>query len=319
MKQRKETCFAPANQRGNAEQYIAASGRLHYAGGGRLWIVDPGRGTGAGGTGGSRASPKVADRFRTLREHWQGASGVQAGRTTAAARLDALLAGLVRSGALLARSDLLRCIQETPLRTVPAPNHRDNLDHARPSGAAAPQRRERDRQPEAIRPPGGATGIRRQRGCPGPAGHAGHACRTGPTRGLRGVLRRRGGKAQVRRRTASAGGRGGRGDDRVRPVQSLRCRYTPGANANASCWTPAASWSCTPMTTRCSVSRLRRRPHRGCGCPRPRPDGEASVPDARSGNGRCPCATWTSWPPTRRCSAARWRTACGDSGAGGLR
>lgn len=103
-----------------AEKYIAASGRLHYAGGGRLWIVDPARGRVLEAPEEAGPILRVADRFRTLREHRQAV--LELGwQDDGSGSLDALLASLVSSGALRSRRELLRRIQESAPEETPPP------------------------------------------------------------------------------------------------------------------------------------------------------------------------------------------------------
>ena len=104
----------------DTEQYIAASGRLHYAGGGRMWIVDSARGRVLEAPEEAGPILKVADRFRTLREH-RGALLEAGWQDDGSGTLDALLSSLARSGALRARSELLRRIQEAPSEPPPPP------------------------------------------------------------------------------------------------------------------------------------------------------------------------------------------------------
>jgi hypothetical protein len=102
------------------EKYIAASGRLHYAGGGSLWLVDPAHGRVLEVPEEAGLILRAADRFRTLQDHreallelgWQDDGG---------GTLDALLSSLVRSGALRSRSEVLRRIQEAPAEPSPPP------------------------------------------------------------------------------------------------------------------------------------------------------------------------------------------------------
>jgi hypothetical protein len=103
-----------------AESYIAASGRLHYAGGGRLWVIDPARGRVIEAPEEAAPVLGVADRFRTLPEHRKAL--IEMGwQDDGSGSLDALLASLVRSGALRSRSELLRRILEMGPEPPPPP------------------------------------------------------------------------------------------------------------------------------------------------------------------------------------------------------
>jgi hypothetical protein len=102
------------------EEFIAAGCRLLHAGGGRLWLVDQARGQVLEAPEEAGPILQVADRFRTLGEHRRAL--LEAGwQDDGSGSIDALLAGLARSGALLARSDLLRRILEAPPEPPPPP------------------------------------------------------------------------------------------------------------------------------------------------------------------------------------------------------
>ena len=110
----------PAPDRQPEEKYIAASGRLLYAGGGRLWLVDPARGRVLEAPEEAGPILRVADRFRTLSEHRQAL--LELGwQDDGSGSLDALLSSLVRDGLLRSRSEVLRRIQEAPAEPPPPP------------------------------------------------------------------------------------------------------------------------------------------------------------------------------------------------------
>ena len=102
---------------GPPDKYIAVSGRLHYAGGGRLWVLDPG---GRVLEAPEEAGPilRVADRFRTLREHRQALLSM-GWQDDGSGMLDELLSSLVSSGALRSRQELLQGIQEAEPEAPP--------------------------------------------------------------------------------------------------------------------------------------------------------------------------------------------------------
>jgi hypothetical protein len=102
------------------EKYIAVSGRLHYAGGGRLWIVDPARGRVLEAPEEAGPLLRAADRFRTLREHRK-ALLEMGWQDDGSGSLDALLASLVGDGILRSRREVLGRIQEAPPEAPPPP------------------------------------------------------------------------------------------------------------------------------------------------------------------------------------------------------
>ena len=175
---------------------MSARSRLHYAGGGRLWVVDPARGRVLEAPEEAGPILRVADRFRTLREHRRALleSGWQ---DDGSGSIDALLSSLVSAGILRSRGELLRRIQESAAEEAPPPIEavtwitRDRPELLRRSVESAIANLRRFGRRAELQ------GVRRQRGRPGPAGHAGDARRAGPARGLRGVLRGRGGKARL--------------------------------------------------------------------------------------------------------------------------
>jgi hypothetical protein len=102
------------------ETYIAAGGRLHYAGGGRLWIVDPIRDRVLEAPEEAGPILQLADRFRTLAGHRRAL--LEAGwQDDGSGSIDALLAGLVRSGALRSRGEVLGRILEAQPEAPPPP------------------------------------------------------------------------------------------------------------------------------------------------------------------------------------------------------
>jgi len=102
------------------EKYIAASGQLLYAGGGRIWVMDPARGRVLEAPQEAGPILRIADRFRTMREHRK-ALLEQGWQDDGSGLLDALLSSLVRSGALLARRELLQHLQDAAPEAPPPP------------------------------------------------------------------------------------------------------------------------------------------------------------------------------------------------------
>jgi hypothetical protein len=103
-----------------ADQYIAVSGRLLYAGGGRLWVLDPVRGRVLEAPEEMGAILRAADRFRTLAEHRR-ALLEMGWQDDGSGTLDAMLASLARSGALFSRRELLRRLLEAKPEASPPP------------------------------------------------------------------------------------------------------------------------------------------------------------------------------------------------------
>ncbi len=102
------------------DKYIAVSGRLLYAGGGRLWVVDPDQGRVLEVPEEDGPILRVTDRFRTLPEHRKAL--LEAGwQDDGSGSLDAMLASLARSGALRSRTELLRRILEAKQEEPPPP------------------------------------------------------------------------------------------------------------------------------------------------------------------------------------------------------
>jgi len=102
------------------EEFIAAGGRLLHAGGGLLWLIDQARGRVLEAPEEAGPVLRVADRFRTLREHRQAL--LELGwQDDGSGSLDALLSSLVRSGALRSRSEVLHRILEVPPEPPPPP------------------------------------------------------------------------------------------------------------------------------------------------------------------------------------------------------
>ncbi len=102
------------------DEYIAVSGRLLYAGGGRLWIVDPYRGRVLEVPEEAGPMLRLADRFRTLSGHRRALLGA-GWQDDGSGSLDAMLASLVPSGALRSRSDLLRRLLSRKQEQPPPP------------------------------------------------------------------------------------------------------------------------------------------------------------------------------------------------------
>jgi hypothetical protein len=126
-KMEKEACRMLCLPRGSLEmahtrpeEYIAASGRLLYAGGSRIWVVDPSRGRVVEAPEEAGPVLQMADRFRTLPEHRKAL--LQMGwQEDGSGTLDALLSSLVRSGALRSRDELLRRLLQSEPEAPPPP------------------------------------------------------------------------------------------------------------------------------------------------------------------------------------------------------
>ncbi len=105
---------------GQEETYIAVSGRLLPAGGGRLWAVDAARGRVVEAPEEAGPILQLADRFRPLREHRQAL--LELGwQDDGSGSLDALLSSLVRDGLLRSRQEMLGRILEAEPEQPPPP------------------------------------------------------------------------------------------------------------------------------------------------------------------------------------------------------